>query len=277
MKIYVVSAGHVDRLHTFKLFERLGITDYEVVTDTRAMANAVTSAANPKRVHVTGARGVLSARQYINSKLARENEWFLGVDDNIRVLNVVHARYYAQPSIAQANAPAAPFKSWRQVYRTAITTAWQVECLVDELVQRCEKRGTIYGGFASMENPFFRQKKWSYFRFVKTKFFVMRNRNITWAGGNIAHDSYMSAHIVAAYGSVVVNNFMHPAYKMYEAGGLGTRAERTGLDDELRRICTKYPGLVDIGRGANTALRFIRHSETSVHRWRVEHGYESEQ
>jgi hypothetical protein len=130
-------------------------------------------------------------------------------------------------------------------------------------------------GVATMENPYFRAKRYSNFRFVKTKVFAMQNTGDLHFRYEMCHDSYLSARTVARYGAVLVDSFLHYKSKMYEDGGLGNRFQREhlGLIEQMNKIVVTYPGLVVRAKGANSALRFRLTTATGVNRWRKENGY----
>lgn len=267
--IVVMSKGCTARMHTMQWLDRLELP-YMVVTHSAADAERI-GAACKGTVIATGLPDLVANRDLV-FKLLPDNAWFVGMDDNIRRVTRVRDDYYGGEEIDQKYVPHNA-RDWREVYRTEVTS--EVLSLVSSLVERCKQYGTIYGGFASMENPFFRQRKWSSVRFVKSKLFVMQNvPGLRWGGGNYAHDSWMSAYVVAKYGCVAVNNWVHPEHKMYEQGGLGHgRERRPHLDPVLDEICAQFHGLVAKGKGENTALRFLRTTPESVRRWQVENPF----
>ena len=267
--IIVMSKGCVERMHTLRWLDALGLS-YTVVTHTKAQASTIAGACGGK-VIATGLDDLVANRNWAFS-LVPPNKWFIGMDDNIQALHKVRDDYYGSKVIDQTTSPVNA-TSWRQVYRTVATH--DVIELVEELIQRCKRNETVYGGFASMENPFFRLRKWSDVRFVKSKFFVMLNvPGLKWGGGNYAHDSWMSAYVVAKYGRIVVNNWVNPVHKMYEQGGLGHGKERrVELDPMLDDICAQFYGLVARGRGENTALRFLLTNPESIRKWRQSNPY----
>lgn len=261
--IVIMSKGCVDRMHTMRWLDHQRLA-YRVFTHYRADAERIHAACRGQ-VTATGLADLVENR---NAALAEVpiGEWFIGMDDNIQSITRVRDDYYHGDFIDQEQDPRNA-KTWRQVYRTDATH--ELLDLAEQLISACEAYGTIYGGFASMENPFFRQRKWSAVRFVKSKLFVMKNvEGLRWGGGNYAHDSWMSAYVVAKFGAVAVNNWVHPVHKMYESGGLGHgRDRRPHLDPALDQICDQFKGLVARGRGENTALRFLRTTPASVRQW----------
>jgi hypothetical protein len=219
------------------------------------------------------APGCLNARNFILSELVKPREWYIGIDDNVEYLDIVHPEFYDQPKLP-VDGPC-PWDTWRKIYRHAMASTDLPHHLA-KLRDDCRLRETIYGGFASTENPMFRASKYGYRRFVKTKLYVLYKHkpDLLFKGGDYAHDSWMSAYAVANFGSVVVNNYIHPRYPWFEAGGLGKVTERRAkLDVILDEIIAEFPGLVVKAKGANSALKFIRTTDTSVQRWQAQNNY----
>jgi len=267
--IVMMSNGVLERMHTTRWLNAEG--PFFVVTHDADRARRIAGRTAPlTQIVITGSPDLIDSRN-AGLELVDDNEWFIGLDDNIPRIDAVRADYYGAGEFIDQDQRPTGAKTWREVYRTDATA--RLRELAEELIVRCEAQGTIYGGFASMENPFFRLRKWSSVRFVKSKLFVMKKvPGLQWGGGNYAHDSWMSAYAVAKYGSVVVNNWVHPVHKMYEAGGLGHgRDRRPHLDPALEAICAQFEGLVAKGKGENTALRFLRTNEQSVRQWQSEH------
>lgn len=268
--IFVVSKGHPQRVHTFKWLNTLGLP-YTVVVHTRAQATQIMQLVNDDvDIVITKKEYLFENRNFILRNLVKKGQWYIGMDDNIQRINKVSSDYYGKERV-DGHAKPKKADTWRQVYRTDATR--ELLALMHELINECNLVGTTYGGFASMENPFFRMRHWSYRRFVKSKLYVMRNDGQRFQG-IFGHDSRMSVETVVKYGCVAVNNFVHPVHKMYEQGGLGHITERRPiLNKHLNEIVKQYPGLVQIGHGANTALRFRITSDAGLTKWRAEHGY----
>lgn len=270
MKVIVVSAGYVPRMHTALWLGQLGLPVH-VITHWPGMRDHIKRAMPYAKVHVTNDPFLLTSRNYA-LELVKPGEWFIGMDDNIQRVTAVPRGWYDAPKLDVAGRAPKGYPNWRALYHTAIGPRDILSVLM-ELRNLCEANGTIYGGFASTENPMFRANRLSFRRFVKSKLFVMRRvKGVWWQGGDYAHDSWMSAYVVAQYGRVVVNNYVHPHHKMYEAGGLG-RDRRAKLDPLLEQIIGQFPGLVVKARGANSALRFAVTSDTGIQRWQQANGW----
>lgn len=287
MKTVIVTRAYLDRAHTFKWlldspsknpFIKNGII---VITHTKEMAKRIKEAypvlAEKCQVIATNGIGLLEQRNYpFKKNLIKVDEWFIGMDDNITAMQQLDVFLQSDDykfDILTEPVPL-PFSSWREAFRAPMNIR-EVYDAFEQLAKMCRSADTYYGGFASVENPLYRARPYSYRRFVKSKAFVMRrvDKAFRWAGGNYAHDSEMSVRAVAQCGRVVVNNMVHPKHKMYEKGGLGDITERNGFEGLMREIIKTYPGLVTRANGPNSALKFLKTHDSNVFEWRRANGY----
>jgi hypothetical protein len=268
MKAYIVSKGCALRIRTHLWLRKCGLP-YEWVTHTKQMASVI-ARLDDAPIHVSKAEDLVSQRNWIITRVVPFKHWYVGLDDNIECLTMVHPRLYREERLDVEQPPPAGFATWRAAYRHLMPVAYVLPAL-ENLVRACVRHGTPLGGFASNENPMFRKPHWSYRRFVKTKFFVMQNVGLRFKH-NYAHDSYLSAKVIAEYGKVVVNNFVHAVHPWYEAGGLGSVRERAEpLEAQLAEIVAEFPGLVARAPGAHSALRMLRTSDAAVAHWQRQH------
>lgn len=270
MRIVIVSRGIIERMHTLRTLDKAGV-DYDVVLHHRKEANEVQAAFPKARVHVSNTDTLVDKRNWILKKLIAKDEWFIGMDDNIQAFTMIHASFRVKDRLPVADeVPGKPWKNWRDAYNIVVPTK----------VWLREFRATVHSsrfplvGVATTENPYFRAKRFSNYRFVKTKAFAMQNVGLRFKH-EMCHDSYISAACVAAYGGVFVDSFLHHKSKMYEAGGLGNREEREakGLIEQMDETVAQFDGLVQRAPGMNSALKFRLCTPTGVQRWREENGY----
>ncbi len=199
-------------------------------------------------ISVTGTHTLVDKRNHILRK-APPGEWFIGMDDNIHYFTMVSQPFYDNKMNATDEDPPNKVDSWRAAYNVTVAPReWLRQMSINIGLAKAAKSPLV--GVATMENPYFRARHFSNYRFVKTKVFAMAN----YTDLRFEHD-----------------------YKatMYEEGGLGNREEREkrGLLDQMDAICNKFPGLVTVGKGANTALKFRLVTKNGVARWRKENGY----
>jgi hypothetical protein len=263
--------GHLARMHTVPLLAKEPWLQPVFVTHTAAQAATVRAACGLEGVVAevvhTGLDTLVENRNYALD-MVDDGEWFVGLDDNVQQFTGVPWAMRDEPMLPTDGPPPDGYASWRAVYRTPADLREALRSLRTTMLLN----DTFYGGFASMENPYFRARNWSYARFVKSKAYLMRKvPGVRWET-NYLHDSYMSALAVAMCGCVVVDNWTHPVHTMYEAGGLGGNRQAK-LAPELPLVLDKFGGLVKKARGENSALRFVLTQRASIDRWRNEHFY----
>jgi hypothetical protein len=269
MKAYIVTKGVIDRLHTHKLFKAAGI-DYTWVTHARPNAKRIEEI-DDAPIILSHAPDLVTQRNFLLDKIIPDGEWYIGADDNIQKLTMVHPSLYLFKSLDVGGPVPKGFTSWREVYRAAFPIK-SFGLVMEALRRSIEKNKTIYGGFASNENPMFRKNHYGYRRFVKSKLYVLRNTPGARFKGVCGHDSYLSAYVVAHYGKVVVNTYIHPVANWYEAGGLGKLEERRAhLERSMANTMAEFPGLVAKASGPNSALKFLRTSDAAVANWQRQH------
>ncbi len=277
MKIIVVSRGDLQRCHTlYKLSSEYidNIHEITVVAHDKKIKNRLKEKFPEFKVVSSGTKHLVDKRNWILEKLVEKNEWFIGCDDNIQYFTRVYPRYLAYSELGVTGPPPKGFASWREVYNRKIDTpAWFKE--FNTSILEAESEDIPLVGVATMENPYFRARRYSNYRFVKTKIYAMKNTGKLWFENKLSHDSWLSAQCVARHGKVLVDSYLHYKVRMYEPGGLGTREEREklGLLKYLKHTCDSFPGLVMPARGQNSALRFRLTREGSVEKWREENGY----
>ena len=267
LPIYIVSRANPERMHTPELLRRDGVKFTLVVDDNEQVNDA--KKLGYKAVS-TDTTDLVSKRNAITDMVKR-GQWYVGMDDNIRGFSAVNDNFRSFGKVDTSNPKAAP---WRKLWNEPVTPTKYVELLTD-LTEHCHDVGAEYGGVATMENPFFRMKRFGYRRFVKSKVFVMKGGSDVRFKHRLCHDSYASAHAVALHGTVVTDSFMFYDSKWYEKGGLGSRQQReeAGLLDQLQQCVDEFPGLVGLARGQNSALRFIKTSARGVDAWRARNGW----
>lgn len=267
LPIYIVSRAHPDRMHTAMRLKKRDIPFTLVVDDNEQVKQA--ARLGYRRALSTETTDLVSKRNAITDLVGRG--WYIGMDDNIFDFNMVAKEFRVYDRVDTSNPEERP---WRKLWNQPVLAEDYIMGL-ENLAKRAGEVGAEYAGVATMENPFFRMKRWGYRRFVKSKVFVMRHGSKIRFKHRLCHDSYASAHAVALHGRVLTDSFMFYTARWYEKGGLGTREERekAGLLDQLQECIDEFPGLVGMARGHNSALKFLLRSDESVNRWRREHGW----
>ena len=263
--IFIVSKAIEERIHTPRLFLAAKIP-FTLVVDTPEQAKEA-KRLGCKDVVVSGCSSLNKTRDFITSL---NKDWFIELDDNIHEFNMLSPEYYGCDRID----PTDKSVNWRKEFRTPCSPTQFIK-FMNELSILCDQKGTVFGGVATTENPYFRANKYAYRRFVKTKACVIKGGSGITFKPLLSHDSYATAQTIARFGCVVVNNYLFYKAPWYEKGGLGTRKEREakGLLTCMENTMKEFPGLVGRAKGQNSALRILLTNDKSVNEWRRAHGY----
>lgn len=282
MKIFLPTRGVVERQRSYSQILPLRDLGYEVLVvchrdeDRERLHRRV---GIPREVIVPcdvpeklGVRRIGWIRDWCVNNFTDPGEWYAMVDDNTRILRLEDP-WYREERIRFKDHPDT---EWRQLYRHEATTL-ELDEIICELISQCEELGTNYGGAASEENYFFRSRKWGRPGYVKAKFCVSRNDGVPWVFDDeivVFSDWCRSVDQVARHGSVAINRFVHPSYKAWEPGGIGSFEERKPY---LIRVCDflkeRYPGFVVQYRDEPWSIKFASTHPTRIAEWRREHGY----
>lgn len=274
MKIIIPSKGRPLSISTHKLFEG---QDYKIVVHNEQEASMY--ADNPsipedKLVVANVPFGVSFIRQWIIDNLIKEGEWFLTADDNIQHFTAVEKSRYDQEELTLETEPDLDEASeLAEIFMQKIDNDrfWEV---VNDTVTKAEKTGAEYCGFAVVDNYYFRNKKWREVGYVISKLALIKKSDIGYDPQIIATDDYgFTAEQLLQRGKVLINNFLFPVAKHYEAGGIGTYEERTPMKiADCKYLMKKYPQLFRYKKKkgchplAEIQVRFT--DLTQVEKWR---------
>lgn len=276
MRVIIPTRAYLPRMRAHLLFKPEDITF--VVNDDEAMARIHTLLPRANVIvsgisrEVYGPGTISHVREFISQQVLDQHEWAILLDDNVERVTSVAPEFYHLDRI-RFNNYGKTSKEWREIYSWPCSQD-EIYGMLDELKAQCETMGTIYGGFAAEENYYFRANKWSYASYVKAKLAVFRNdRSLHWTAfeGGAFEDFVMSAQVIQKYGCVVVNRFgrMHNEY--YEAGGIGSEAERRELlKANCQWLVDHFPGLVKFRPGYDWQVQFAIRTLKSLERWREE-------
>lgn len=275
MKIIVVSRGDSRRWHTLSLLHKENIRCI-VVTHTEEVAKRVKKAFPEFDVrHTKGTTKLLvEKRNWILDNLVDENEWFVGMDDNISRFTMVRKPWRLSQKNEVTGKPPKGFDTWRRVYNMKVSVrTWLKEFKKD--IEIADNESINFVGVSPRENPFFRPSRFSNYKIINSKVFALKNKKGLRFKNRYSHDAWISILCVAKYGKILFDAYLSRVAKTYEIGGLGSRKkrEKNGLLTCMQDAVEKFPGFVRIGKGENSSLNFRFHNKKSVDRWRKEHGY----
>lgn len=281
--VIITSKVHVPRVRAPQILMNHGYERWFMVVDNvEQRVRAMNELGIPHRhlVHTNkpeglGQDGIAWTREWVERTLVQEGQWYVTLDDNVGGWTHLPAPWCVNERLDFDVPPKSTDKTWRELFETpcpfpTVVTYWQ------ELMAMCQVAGTEAGGFAIETNYFFRARKWQRLGYVRAQNAVWKNsgRPFYYWKGAMLEDFIRSVDVVARCGSIVINRFVKPIKKFFEAGGIGTFEERRpNLVDCSNKLLEKYPGLVRRNKGQDYQLTFVHRTLDGVNRWRREHGY----
>jgi len=205
-------------------------------------------------------------RQWILDNLIRDGEWFVTMDDNVTGMTRLQHPYYPYPL---------NLKTERSYWQQIVPIKEFLE-LIELDIAVAEQAGAHYIGYAVVDNPFFRQKKYRYVGYVLSKVALIHKTSLQRYDPQVkSMDDYQfTAENLKNYGKVVINNYIKPTAKHYQPGGIGTYEERTPQKiHDAAYLRNKYPGLFNykIKKGchpkAELQVKFT--TRVQVEKWRA--------
>lgn len=167
--------------------------------------------------------GVGKVRKWIMDNLVEENEWICMMDDNVEFITAL------DESGNETVGDGVHFWSW-----------------VEAHARMADDVGARLVGVAVVDNPFFRKKHYRDIGFVRGKIMLIKKT----AGINFDPHLYskedydFTAQNLAKFGRVLIDNWIYPVAKSYQAGGCGPKPVRAAADIEAAKILMqRYPFL----------------------------------
>jgi hypothetical protein len=266
------------RLRAHHLAKKLGL-EARYVCDDKVQARRLTTEYGLPRqsvIVVDGSpgppTGTAYVRDYICRHIAPKDQWFAWLDDNVSAITGLPPGY----SKAKINLDVPPKGgTWRDLFAHELTPD-EVWYYLNETVSEAERLGTIDCGFATEENYYFRARKWQYFGYCRAQFGLYRNDGSGWMPEHSGafEDFPKSVDVVVRYGCILINRHLKPIKPQFEAGGIGTLAERLPhLRESCAWLMAQYPGLLAYSKGRDYHLTFAKRSLKTVAEWRRKNGY----
>jgi hypothetical protein len=281
MKMFICTRVRGPRMHTVKTGIP-GLFDTHWIVDTDADRHALSRGYGVAlgKIHVANPPHIpLTRVSWVRDWMCRAGgvvplgEWVTVMDDNINHFTCLPDGHY---HCEKQDFGGHEGRYWRAAYATPANPV-RVRELMEEMAARCESAGTIYGGYVSENNYYWRPKHWrGPTGYVKTKAAVYKNDGSPWYPweGCMFEDYLKSADVVARYGRIVINNYARPSNKYWEAGGIGSESERRQyLLHDVAELARRYPGLVGAHPEIPTNARFLLRTERQVESWRLANGY----
>jgi len=190
---------------------------------------------------VTNAKiGITNQRNYIMDNLAKKNEWFITLDDNIEGFKRVVDKYYYTKKILPVENSMITQKDFNQ----KINALEFIELVIED-IKIAESINATYGGFATVDNYWFNNKKYKAVGYVISKAAYIKYTGYRYDENILAMDDYgYTADCLLRDGCVLINSWIKPINKHYESGGIGTYEERLPKKIiDAKYLMSKFPNL----------------------------------
>jgi len=283
MKCFTVTKGCTNRFRCLDLIKENGWDPHFVCDTKKQSVNLTRLGVDRSSIFIRnssrddGITGVSRARDFTVNNLMPRDEWCIWIDDNVSCLTGLRPRWSEDKLDFNSG------HNWRKRF-TTILNPEEIKWYIDQTIKRAEDVGTIFCGFATEENYYFRANRWQQFGYCRTQFALYKNDGSTWFPFDtmVWEDGYKSMDVVARYGQIVINRHMKPVKPQFEKGGIGSFDERLPhLQDNCSRLVEMFPGLVKYPSKGTTYgtdasqfhLTFAKRSVNTVNQWRRENGY----
>jgi len=190
---------------------------------------------------VTGADfGITNQRRWITDNLAVHGEWYVSMDDNVRGFTTTSDEIYGGEEKIDTSAP----QYTRSDFNHELTAAGYLEKLEVD-IQLSETLGSEYIGYSTIDNYYFRRKKYRHIGYIISKVCAIKYSGIEYDPNLEAMEDFgYCAEQLVTNGRVLINSWIFPLSGHYQKGGIGTyeaRVPRKILDCSY--LMEKFPEL----------------------------------
>lgn len=221
-------------------------------------------------------RGITNQRNWIIDNIAKPNDWYISLDDNIQYMNRVVDKYYDQKKL-NVDDPNISQKDFEHRM-----SAREFLDKLDADIKVAEKIRAEYVGFATVNNYFFNSKKYKPVGYVISKAVAIKYAGLRYDKNLEAMEDFgYCAEQLVKNNAVLINSWVKPIANHYEAGGIGTYQERVPRKIiDCAYLMKKYPGLFrykvkkDCHPKAELQIRF--YSVDQVINWKKQYNIKPE-
>lgn len=201
--------------------------------------------------------------KYAIENLVEHDEWVVFADDNIDYiygLNNKLSKYLTYPNKNKDD--------WGEI------DSVQFKKRTEDLIRQAEKINAHLIGFLTTDNYFFANKKYKQYGFCHGKLTLWhKDKNFKFENmfALALDDFHNTARHLVEYGVVLINDYMHPKAKYFQAGGIGGKTARKEIRKrDIRILKVLYPNLiVDKPRPDNYPdVRIVNFSPKNFMLWR---------
>lgn len=240
--IYIPSYNRASTIKTTKYLDRTNVP-YKVLLHSDDCRKNYLDAGIVKNenIIVTHAPfGITNQRNWMVDNLAKQGEWYISLDDNIRGFKRVVDKYYETNKKLDVTRK----DITQQDFNHEIEADELIE-LMEKDIRLCDELNIEYLGFATVDNFFFNSKKYKTVGYVISKAVAIKYAGLRYDINLEAMEDFgYCAEQLKKNNAVLINSWIKPIAGHYEAGGIGTyeqRVPRKIVDCEY--LMRKYPNL----------------------------------
>jgi len=274
IKIFIPSKGRSKTICTHLYLDSQDI-DYKIVLHNEKEKEEYIKNSNIRleKIIVSNAALCLPAqREWMRKNLFQDNEWGIFLDDNIKTFHCLQNDHYRKENLDSNFVKNNP-SLFRQLFDQEIKPKKFLE-LCFEMIEIAEKQKAFLCGFATVDNPLFRCKKFKNFAYVIGKATIRKKTQISFPENWFCQEDYhdVAEHLLH-FGKVLVNSYIKPVSKHYQEGGIGNYEKRLPHKIQLNNmLMKKYPDLfrynqkVNCPKEAEIQIRLT--TENQIENWR---------
>jgi hypothetical protein len=277
IKIFIPSYRRSASATTPALLDEVG-ADYKLVIRETEYADYAKNFPK-RRLLVIGKNDDLTKAREHTRSLLKNGEWCLHIDDDMKGFVQCNAKFYASHERVplKADEEMITRKRWQKTMSEKVNFAAAYCLAIEDTMQQCEERGAYLGGFSAWENPAFRGRKFTDVGYVCGGMMLMRKqKNLPWRQSltSSCEDYALTSAHLYENGRVLINKWLYPVSKIYQAGGCGPYEERLpSMVASQQNLLGRYGDLLG-AKNANSPekrqgeLRIRMREVEQVEQWR---------
>jgi hypothetical protein len=269
--IYIPSYNRASSIKTTKYLDRANVPYKVLLHSDECRKNYLDAGiVKDENIIVTHAPfGITNQRNWMVDNLAKQGDWYISLDDNIRGFKRVVDKYYETHKKLDVTRK----DITQQDFNHEIEADELIE-LMEKDIKLCDELKIEYLGFATVDNFFFNSKKYKTVGYVISKAVAIKYAGLRYDINLEAMEDFgYCAEQLKKNNAVLINSWIKPIAGHYEAGGIGTyeqRVPRKIIDCEY--LMKKYPNLFRYkekkGCHPKAELQIRFHSPKQVIEWK---------
>lgn len=243
-RVFVFTYNRYDSISTSAMLEKDGV-DHTVLCHTEEARQHFIDGGLvlPERITATGEGKGLANNRNAALEMMEDGEWALFLVDDLK--KVTELDSYDTMLEDQLNVDMKNQREWRARLNTEVTMQ-QFLKRGEEAARHVERLGGALAGFAGINNPLFRNKKYTYNVLADGRAWMVKKTHLRFdLNAQLIDDLCWTALNIKEFGVVAVNQWVLPDCKRYTSGSYGSIQERLPQKKkEAKYLVDTYPNLI---------------------------------